>query len=1439
MYSKTNPIRFTINCFRIPETKHARAGIAGILCALVLSFLAGLSTSQAAFSNETIFSAPEAVNYGLPAPAMVTVTAPTLSQTVGSQFDVLISVSDVTGYQLNAYDMVMTFDPAVITPMPNSGGFGCSTAGLTSTNGSFFSVTCNNSPAGTLAITGSNGGDPANDLTGSGAIVKVHFLVTGPVGSNSPLQFTSSSFYNEALQIVPSQSVAGNIHVIGTQTINALTPPPPSNANYGNTFTADATGGASGNPVTVTTSGSCTGGNGNPVPQTITMTSGTGVCSVMFDQAGNVNYSAAPQVTRTVNASPRPITVTADPQTKIYGQSDPAFSYQVTGLVGADTVSGALTRDPGQNVGQYAIRQGSLSAGPNYQITYNGDFLTITKRAITITVDPGQSKVYGTPDPVIHFTVTVGALQFGNTFTGSLGRPGGEAVGTYAVTLGTLTENDGNGGQNYDVTFNSNGFQITAAPLTATATASNKVYDGNTTASATCTLAGAIVPGDVVNCVVDSATFATPTVGTAKTVTANVSLSGAAAANYTVGTPVTTTADITPKALTAVASASNKVYDGNTTASATCSIPIGIVAGDTVNCVVSSASFATPGVGTGKTVTANVSITGASAGNYTIGTPVTTTANITPVALTAVASVSNKVYDGNATAAATCTIPTGIVAGDTVTCSVTSAAFATPSVGTAKTVTVNVSLGGASAANYTVGTPVTTTADITPKALTATASVSNKPYDGNATASATCALNPGVIAGDTVNCVVSSATFNNPAVGTAKPVTVNITLSGAAAGNYTVTTPISGSADITPKALTAVASASNKAYDGNTTASATCSIPTGIVAGDTVNCVVPSASFATPSVGIAKTVTVNVSITGASAGNYTVGTPVTTTADITPRALTITADPKTKIFGQADPPLTYQVTSGSLIAGDNLTGSLTRDPGENVGPYNINQGSVSAGANYAITYVTAVFNITQASQAITITTPAPASAVVNSTFNVAATGGGSGNPVAITGSGACAGSSGNSVGGSPVTITMVSGTGTCHITFDQAGNANFTAAPQLSSDTTAIDQATVQFASAAYIDDESQSAQIVITRGGDTTVSTTVQFATSVGGATPANAGTCGTSPADYQAVSTTVTFAPTVLQQTVPVVLCKDMLDEPLETVNLTISSPTNGVLGAQSTAVLNINDTANQFESTGLISFATGAPATPYPSTINVTGAPTVNGGMRVTLYDLTHASPGNIDILLVGPLGQKMIIMGDAGGSASIVNPTTLTFQDSAGIVLPHSTLIGTGKYEPTTWVAGQPDFAAPAPIGPYSEPGSVVGGTPSFASVFGTANPNGQWSLFVRDDGSPTFAPLTDQVAGGWGLQFNLPTAADVSLSGRVMFGERGVRNAMIRVTGDSLTTPITVLTGPNGSYVINGLRAGQTYVITAAARRFVFEEPTRVITLNDNAVGVDFSASLLR
>ena len=258
-------------------------------------------------------------------------------------------------------------------------------------------------------------------------------------------------------------------------------------------------------------------------------------------------------------------------------------------------------------------------------------------------------------------------------------------------------------------------------------------------------------------------------------------------------------------------------------------------------------------------------------------------------------------------------------------------------------------------------------------------------------------------------------------------------------------------------------------------------------------------------------------------------------------------------------------------------------------------------------------------------------------------------------------------------------------------------------------------------------------------------------------------------------------------------------------------------------------------------GNPGSPYPSTITVAGGPNLIGAMRVTLFNVHHILPDNLDVLLVGPQGQKFVLMGDAGDAVPIdpSAPVTLIFTDAAGQVLPNSSMLTSGSFEPTTWESPVTDFPAPAPPGPYNEPGSAIGGTgpETLNGTFGFSNSNGVWSLYVRDDGG-VFTPeaVTGCIDGGWSLEFLPVNAAVVSLAGRVTTADgHGIRNAHVVITGEGLSEAQTATTGSFGYFSFQGLNAGQTYIVTVNSQRYRFSVPSRVITLVDNLADVDFMA----
>lgn len=179
----------------------------------------------------------------------------------------------------------------------------------------------------------------------------------------------------------------------------------------------------------------------------------------------------------TVN--PALLEVTANPQSKVYGTADPTLTYTFSGLVNDDTsavFSGALGRAAGENVGNYAINQGTLSAGANYTIDFTGANFAITQALLSVSAN-AQTKVYGAKDPKLTFTFS--GLVNGDTsavFTGALTRDAGQNVGNYAITQGTLAAS------NYTISFTGANFAITPATLTYIANSTNRTYGSDSPA---------------------------------------------------------------------------------------------------------------------------------------------------------------------------------------------------------------------------------------------------------------------------------------------------------------------------------------------------------------------------------------------------------------------------------------------------------------------------------------------------------------------------------------------------------------------------------------------------------------------------------------------------------------------------------------------------------------------------------------------------------------------------------------------------------------------------------------------------------------------------------------------------------------------------------------------------------------------------------------------
>jgi hypothetical protein len=162
---------------------------------------------------------------------------------------------------------------------------------------------------------------------------------------------------------------------------------------------------------------------------------------------------------------------------------------------------------------------------------------------------------------------------------------------------------------------------------------------------------------------------------------------------------------------------------------------------------------------------------------------------------------------------------------------------------------------------------------------------------------------------------------------------------------------------------------------------------------------------------------------------------------------------------------------------------------------------------------------------------------------------------------------------------------------------------------------TIQLSTLPFSANEADgTATVTINRTGVVSGAATVILTTSDGTAT---------AGADYTAVSTVVTFAPGQGTVTVTIPVLDDGLLESAETVNLILSSPTNAVLGGQTTGVVTIVDND-------------------APGTILIDAAGAVGGGQRVSLDE---------------DVGTATITLLRVGGSGGTVSVTFVTYDGSA--------------------------------------------------------------------------------------------------------------------------------------------------------------------------------------
>ncbi|BGE24435.1 two-partner secretion system adhesin CdrA [Pseudomonas aeruginosa] len=643
------------------------------------------------------------------------------------------------------------------------------------------------------------------------------------------------------------------------------------------------------------------------------------------------------------------LNVIADAKTKVYGDADPSLTYQVSGLKNGDTAGavlngGGLVRVSGENVGNYAIQQGGLGlVSGNYDLAYQGNNLTITKALLNVIAD-AKTKVYGDADPSL--TYQVSGLKNGDTagsiLTGGLNRAAGENVGVYGINQGDLALNSGN----YDLSYQGNNLTITKALLNVIADAKTKVY-GDADPSLTYQVSG-LKNGDTAGAVLNGGSLsrvAGENVGVYGINQGDLALNSG---NYDLsyqGNNLT----ITKALLNVIADAKTKVY-GDADPSLTYQVS-GLKNGDSAGSILTG--------GLNRAAGENVGVYGINqgdlalnSGNYDLsyqGNNLT----ITKALLNVIADAKTKVY-GDADPSLTYQV-SGLKNGDTAGAVLNGGGLVRVSGENVGNYAIQQGGLGLVSGNYDLayqGNNLT----ITKALLNVIADAKTKVY-GDADPSLTYQVS-GLKNGDTAGSILTGG-LNRAAGENVGVYGINQGDLALNSGNYDLSYQ-GNNLTITKALLNVIADAKTKVY-GDADPSLTYQV-SGLKNGDTAGAVLNGGGLVRVSGENVGNYAIQQGGLGLVSGNYDLayqGNNLT----ITKALLNVIADAKTKVYGDADPSLTYQVSGlkNGDTAGSILTGGLNRAAGENVGVYGINQGDLALNSgNYDLSYQGNNLTITKA-----------------------------------------------------------------------------------------------------------------------------------------------------------------------------------------------------------------------------------------------------------------------------------------------------------------------------------------------------------------------------------------------------------------------------------------------------------------------------------------------
>jgi gliding motility-associated-like protein len=642
----------------------------------------------------------------------------------------------------------------------------------------------------------------------------------------------------------------------------------------------------------------------------------------------NVNH-----VNGILTVSKAALTVTANDKAKVYGAADPILDYTPSGaLYYTDTysvitgVSLSTATDASASFGSHTITAAGGSAN-NYDVTHVNGTLTVSKAAALTVTANNKSKVYGAADPVLDYSSS-GILFYSDSYSVITGVSLSTATGASASFGSHIITASGGTADNYDVNNVNGTLSVSKASLTVTANDKVKVY-GDTDPELDFTTSGTLYYADTY-AVISGVSLDAPTGSSASFGTHTITATGGAADNYNVNN-VNGTLTVSKASLTVTANDKTKVYgaadpvldytpSGELYYTDTYSVINGV---SLIAATGASASFGTH----------TINATGGSASNYNINY-INGTLTVSKASLTVTANDKAKVY-GAIDPVLDFTTSGTLYYTDTYSV-ISGVSVSAPTGSSASSGTHTITVEGGTADNYNLDHVNGTLTVRKAAALTVTASDKSKVY--GAADPVLDYITSGTLYYTDTYSVISGVSLNTSTGASASSGSHIITAEGGSADNYDVnqvngllTVSKAAALTVTANNKTKVYGAADPVLDYTPAGTLYYTDTYSVISGVSLNAATGSSAY----VG-----THTITPIGGSADNYDVNL-INGILTVSKAELTVTADNKSRIYGEANPSLT--ISYDGFKYSDNIDSLITKPSAS------ITAASTSNAGTYAIT----------------------------------------------------------------------------------------------------------------------------------------------------------------------------------------------------------------------------------------------------------------------------------------------------------------------------------------------------------------------------------------------------------------------------------------------------------------------------------------------------------